>query len=135
MTTDVFAGIDFDDTVPDVAIMAASSTQVVPLSVADVGPTVICDALSSGSSLGVSFPSVLRLMGTNRKVSANGRSETPDSLVESRLHRILMSIERAAGAKPALVALAVPSSLSENRRYSLLGCAERAKLGRVLLID
>jgi hypothetical protein len=93
------------------------------------------DPYASISSLGVGFPSVLQNVGSGTSFLVGDRRESPESIVERRLARILKEVVDATGAPPVRSVLAVPTAFTQRKRKALLESARRAGFEEPALID
>lgn len=93
------------------------------------------DPYASISSLGVGFPSVLQNVGSGTSFLVGDHRESPESIVERRLARILTEVVEATGAPPRAVVMAIPTAFTQRKRRVLLESARRAGLEDLALID
>ena len=135
MSQPINVGIEYGDLTIRLAYVADGNLFTVPVPAEAGGPTILYDSYANISSIGVGFPSLHRLVGTHRNFVLGKGQSTTEAVIERRLQVVRESLLQISGKEPGVTVIAVPSTLSENRREALLGCARRAGWERMTLID
>ncbi|MCP3961111.1 MAG: Hsp70 family protein [bacterium] len=93
------------------------------------------DPHASISSLGVGFPSVLQSVGSGASFLVGDRRESPESIVERRLARILTEVVEATKVPPLAPVMAIPTAFTQRKRKVLLKSARQTGFENVAFID
>lgn len=136
MSNSLALGIDCSETLLQAATTVAAGDEPRVVNFLHDPYSVVCDRLTPGSAIGIAFPSVLRLVGTQRRLGGtDGPTSTPDGILEGRFSDILQGLASLTTTRPDRTLIAVPTILTETRRRGLIAAAERAGLQCAQLID
>ncbi len=135
MSAKVHVGIDCGDLGFRVSYVADSNLFNLKLPSGARAPAILFDAHANISSIGVGFPSIMRLIGTRRTFRLAKQNVTPELLIEKRLKSIREEMGLITDRQIEQTVMAVPATLSEHRRKALVDSARKAGWGDVTLID
>ena len=134
MSNSLTLGIDCSETLLHAAAITPADSTPQNVQFQPDPHVIVCDRLMPGSTIGVGFPSVLRMIGTQRRIGA-AEGSTLENTLESRFSVIVHSFTSLTGSRPDHTVIAVPAILTEVRRRGLIAAAGQAGLRSVQLID
>lgn len=131
----VCVGIDWSDLRPRVAFLAHGQLRYLEVPIEFEGLSAVFDPGANISSLGVSFPPVLQAALAKPHQRQSGDGSGLGSLIVRFLAELRASVVKTTGESSPTVAFAVPSSLTERKRDTLVTFATEGGFERIELID
>jgi tetratricopeptide (TPR) repeat protein len=135
MANGLLVGIDYGELGMRVAYASKDATAVLSLDVEAREPAILFDPSRNVSSLGVGFPSLLHSVGLGTEISHGGGNATAEALIQRRLTAIIDQLKEKTSDAPGATVIAVPASLSQRKRQTLVECARQAGFTDVSLVD
>jgi tetratricopeptide (TPR) repeat protein len=135
MTERACVGIDYGQLELRAVINRDGIPNAIPVAQGHEIPRVVFDPQRRTSPFGVGFVGILQSVGTGLTFLNAGMHDVVEVFVERHLTTLRERIQALTGAEPGPTALAIPTSLTQSRRATLLECAKLAGFENVTLID